>query len=252
MKEIKIGYKIKFSQIWTLVKKNLELYYKRGPVIIFGLLFPFFLTLAWIIGRPIDTIQLFSGILGMAGFFTGTAISPVIFPWETREKDLERVLSAPIKLSDIIISITLASTIFSFVISSLISIILILFFGLSGWIFGLVLVGILLLAWISSSLGVLISAPPTDLTSNIMTIANLIKFPLIFISGIFLPLSLLPEIFVILSLFSPITYFVDLLNSALEVGYLGIGIDLIVLVVWAVLIHILAHILHRKTLLKRF
>lgn len=252
MKDNRIGFRTKISQIWILIRKNLELYYKKGPVIIFGLIFPFFMTLAWIIGRNIDPIQLFSGVLGMATFFTGTAISPVVFPWETREKDLERILSAPVKLSDIIISITLASTLFSFIVSSIISVVLIFVLNINFLIIGWLLIGSLLLAWISSSLGVLISAPPTDLTADIMMIANLIKFPLIFISGIFIPLSLLPQALVILSLISPITYFVDLLTSSLGFGYIGVWIDLIVLIAWAIVIHLLAHILHKKTLLKRF
>ncbi|MBD3230088.1 MAG: ABC transporter permease [Candidatus Lokiarchaeota archaeon] len=252
MKGTNIGFKTKISQLWMLIRKNLELYYKKGPVIIFGFIFPFFMTMAWVIGRSIDPVQLFSGILGMTTFFTGTAISPVIFPWETREKDLERILSAPVKLSDLIISITLASTLFSFIVSTIISTVLIFVLSINIWVIGWVLMGNLLLAWISSSLGVLISSPPTDLTADIMMIANLVKFPLIFISGIFIPLSLLPQAFVILSFISPITYFVDLLTSSLGTGFIGISIDVIVMVSLAIMIHLLAHLLHRKTLLKRF
>ncbi len=246
------GWKLKFNQIWILTQKNLELYFKKGPVIIFGILFPFFMALAWIIGRPIDPIQLFSGILGMSVFFMGTAISPVIFPWETREKNLERILAAPINLLDLILSITLASSIFSLIISSLVCIVMIAFLQISPLIFGWFFLGNLLLSWASASLGVIFASPPTDMTANIMTLSSLIKFPLVFISGIFVPLSQLSPIFFTLALFSPITYFVDLLQSGLGGGVIGIGLDLLALLVWAALLFILSYALHKKTILKRF
>jgi ABC-2 type transport system permease protein len=247
-----LSWRMKSGQIWILTKKNIELYFKKGPVIIFGLLFPFFMILAWIIGRPIDPIQLFSGIVGMAVFFMGTAISPVIFPWETREKNLEGVLSAPITLADLILSITLASTLFTILLSSSICILLIILFNIPAWLFGWFILGNLLFSWASSSLGVLIAVPPTDMTSNIMTLGTLVKFPLIFISGIFIPLSNLSPTFFTLALFSPVTYFVDLLRSPLGAGTLGIGIDLMALAIWAALLSLLAYIMHKKTFLKRF
>ncbi|MHA1315891.1 MAG: ABC transporter permease, partial [Candidatus Helarchaeota archaeon] len=113
-----VNVKDRFNQILNLTQKNIELYFKKGPVIIFGLLFPFFMGLSWVLGRAIDPIQLFSGILGMAVFFMGTAISPVILPVETREKNLERILSSPTSLEDLITSISLSSTIYSFIVSS--------------------------------------------------------------------------------------------------------------------------------------
>ncbi|MHA1266978.1 MAG: ABC transporter permease [Candidatus Helarchaeota archaeon] len=235
-----------------LTKKNIELYFKKGPVIIFGLLFPFFMILAWVIGRSIDPIQLFSAVLGMAVFFMSTSISPVIFPWETREKNLERILSAPITLFDFVFSIVLASTIFTVLLSSIICIILLIFLEMPIWIFGWFIVNALLFSWASSALGVLIAVPPTDMTSNIMTLSTLVKFPLIFISGIFIALNELSYPFFILALFSPITYFVDLLKSPFGVGSLGFGIDLTALAIWAILLFLLAVILHKKTYLKRF
>ncbi len=38
----------------------------------------------------------------------------------------------------------------------------------------------------------LLAVPPTNVPSNIMMLSTLIKFPLVFISGIFVPLGLLP------------------------------------------------------------
>ena len=94
------------TRIWLLSKKNITLYIKKGPVLIFGLMFPFFMTLSWVIGRKISLNLVFIGIIAMTSFFTATAISPVVLPIETREKSLERILSSPISLNEILIGTT--------------------------------------------------------------------------------------------------------------------------------------------------
>ncbi|MHA1370085.1 MAG: hypothetical protein ACTSRA_10270, partial [Promethearchaeota archaeon] len=100
-------------RIWLLSKKNIRLYVKQGPVLIFGILFPFFMALAWVIGRPIPLTHIFVGIVSMSAFFTATAISPVVLPIETRERSLEKLLSMPVTLREILASIVVASVIYS-------------------------------------------------------------------------------------------------------------------------------------------
>ncbi|MHA1315550.1 MAG: ABC transporter permease, partial [Candidatus Helarchaeota archaeon] len=170
---------------------------------------------------------------------------------ETREKNLERILSSPTSLEDLITSISLSSTIYSFIVSSIICVVLMVAFGINFLYLPWYLLGILLLSLASSYLGVLISAIPTDMTSNIMVLATLIKFPLIFLSGIFVPLNMLPLPLFIMSLISPTTYFVDLLKSTLGIGSLGIAYDLIGLLIWLLIVATLAYVLHKKTILKR-
>ena len=64
--------------------------------------------------------------------------------------------------------------------------------------------GTILAAFCFSSLGLVISAPPTDNPSNIMMLSTLIKFPLIFISGIFVPIGEMGD-WKFLSYISPLT-----------------------------------------------
>ncbi|MHA1677575.1 MAG: ABC transporter permease, partial [Promethearchaeota archaeon] len=66
--------KISLVKIWALSKKNIQLYIKKGPVLIFGLMFPFFMVLSWVLGREISPYQVFVGIISMTAFFTSTAI----------------------------------------------------------------------------------------------------------------------------------------------------------------------------------
>src|SRR4030042_497844 len=165
------------NNIWMLTKKNITLYIKKGPVLIFGLLFPFFMVISWILGRSISLGQIFIGIIAMTSFFTATAVSPVILPIETREKSLERILSAPVSLNEILLGITIASTLYSVIITSMIAMIFIILIptlDLSLTAFILVFLGILLMGILGSLLGLLISAKKSDQTSDIMILMNLI------------------------------------------------------------------------------
>ncbi|HUK92508.1 MAG TPA: ABC transporter permease, partial [Methanomicrobiales archaeon] len=65
-----------------------------------------------------------------------------------------------------------------------------------------------------AALGALLASPASDSPPNVMIFSNLVRFPLIFISGIFVPLQDMQGWGQILALCSPLTYLVDLFNSA--------------------------------------
>ena len=243
------------TRIWLLSKKNIILYIKKGPVLIFGLMFPFFMTLSWVIGREISLNLVFIGIIAMTSFFTATAISPVVLPIETREKSLEKILSSPISLNEILIGIILASTLYSLFITSIITIIFILIFsvGFNSLITIFVMFfGIGLMSILGSLLGLLVAAHPTDMTSDVMIIMNLIKFPLLFISGVFVPLQTMPFNLVFISFLSPITFLTDLLRFCVEGNnFFMVQFDILMLIIWIISLSIVNYILHKKTMPKR-
>jgi len=248
--------KFALRQIWALCLKNIQLYFRKGPVLIFGLMFPFFIALTWVIGREITATRLFIGIAAMAVFFTSTAISPVILPWETREKGLERQITSPVSLTRILWGIILASTLFSLVLTSVVVLILGIGAGIT-FTTGISILGffgtLLLMACVGSIMGLLISAPPTDQLPDIMTIANLVRFPLIFISGVFIPLHQLPSNVQIAAWFSPLTPFVDATaNSVGEISLLPLPLDLLILVVWFIAFYWICMLIHSRTFEKRF
>ena len=240
---------------WILCKKNISLYIKRGPVLIFGLLFPFFITLSWVIGRELSPVQIFIGIVAMTAFFTSTAISPVVLPQETRGKTLERQLFYPVSINQILLGIVMASFLYSFIITLIVTIAFSLILGisiLSIFQIFIFLVGTILMVLLGSLFGLLISALPTDMTSDVMVLINVIKFPLIFISGIFIPLSFTPIGLFILSIFSPITFFTDLLRfCVIENNLFDFGFDLLILLLWIILLSLGNVFFHKRTMPKR-
>lgn len=235
----------------AITKKDLSVFYLKGPVIISGILMPSFLFAAFVFGKELSFDFLIPSLLGMALFVTVSSIGPVIAPWETRMKTFERLVSSPIALWAIILGDIVASFLFGLFITFFIFLISIVLLGWGMINLNLIL-GTMLAAFCFSSLGLLISSPPTDNPSSIMMLSSLIKFPLIFISGIFVPISQMGS-WKIISFISPLTYYTDLARfSAGGENYFSPAFNLLALLAFSILFFILAVKLHKKSLPKRF
>lgn len=215
-------------KMWAIAKKNIRIYYLKGPVLIFGILFPTFLFLAFAVGRNMPTESLVPGLIGMSLFFTASATTPAILPIETRTRTLERLLVAPLRLSVLIGGDVVSAFLFGLFLSA---IPVAISFGVLGA--GLaqpfaILAGIGLSALCFALMGTLLSSPPTDDPSSIMTLANLVRLPLIFLSGVFVPVVNMPEWGRWLSRISPLTYTTELLRA-------GIGQDVEVTPGWCIM-----------------
>jgi ABC-2 type transport system permease protein len=78
---------------------------------------------------------------------------------------------------------------------------------------GALFAGIVLGAVSFASLGVLLAAPPASTPSNIMLLSNLVRLPLLFVSGIFLPIAEMPGWARSIAPVSPLSYAGDLIRS---------------------------------------
>jgi len=233
----------------AIMRKDILIYYLKGPVIIFGILIPLFLFLAFLTGsKNLSTSFLISGLIGMTMLFTATSVSPVITPWESQMNTLERLMTYPISIYTLILGDIMASVIFG-VLITLVPVIIGLIIGVNIIHPIILIVGIILASICFSSLGLLMATPPTNAPSNVMMISSLIKFPLVFISGIFIPLESMPFWGKAIASFSPLTYFTDLTRYSLGNGsYYPILLDFTVIVLFTVIFFALAVKIHKKTL----
>jgi ABC-2 type transport system permease protein len=241
-----------FRRSLAILKKNIRIYYSKGPVVIFGLLVPFFLFLSFYIGRNIPAQALLPGLLGMTAFFTATSVGPAIVPWEARAKTLERLISSPISIWAIFLGDVLSSFLFGVVVS-VFPVVVGIFMGVEVtnlWILGL---GIILGTFCFASFSILLSAyPPTDTPASVMMLSSMIKLPLVFISGIFIPIEELPDWGKTISSISPLTYFTDLARYSIQGNsYYPVELDLIVLSAFAILFLVTAVKIHERTMQKR-
>jgi ABC-2 type transport system permease protein len=202
--------------ILVITAKNMRLYYTKPPVLMFGLLFPLFMFFAFFVGRKLDLATFFPAFLAMMLFFTASSVGPLITPWEKRDKTYERLLSYPVTQDSIILGDVAAGAIFGIGISLVIWITSSLFVPVTVTNPGLFAFAFVIGTLSCSAMGVLIVSPGSDNPPNVMIFSNLIRFPLIFISGIFVPLSQMQGLGLTLAYFSPLTYLVDLFNAAMS------------------------------------
>lgn len=235
----------------VIARKDIRIYYSKGPVIIFGVLFPVFLFLSFSIGRHMSVDFMIPGLLGMILFFTATSISPIVVPWEAQARTLERLMSCPIRLETIIMGDVLASFAFGIGIS-LAPIILGLFLGItiSGAVF--FALAVILAALCFASLGNVFSIPPTNLPATVNMIASVVKFPVVFISGIFIPLNELPSWGQAIAYISPLTYFTDIARNCIQgQGHLPLGLNFAALIAFTAVFLVVAMRMHGKTMPRR-
>lgn len=237
---------------FVIAKKNVWIYYAKGPVMVFGLIFPLFLLIAFTIGRNMTVKELFPGLMGMAIFFTSTAVGPAILPWEARSKTLERLVSSPVEVWALLLGDVFASFVFGLLIS-IIPLAVAILMGVEVvhlLVFGL---GMILATFCFASLSILLSVyPPTDVPATVMMLSSLVRFPLVFISGVFVPVEEMPAWGQTIASASPLTYFIDLTRySTTGVSYYSPPIDLAVLAVFTLLFLVVSIKLHERFLPQR-
>jgi len=197
----------------VIVKKNAMLYYLKPPVLIFGVLFPVFFFLAFKMGRPIPAENIVPGMVAMALWFTASAVGPLVTPWERRAKTYERLISTPVSLQAILIGDVVSGLIFGGCLS-VVPIGLGLALTNASIVSPAALIGGILLGALSfAALGVLLAAPPVSSPANIMLLSNLVRLPLLFVSGIFLPIARMPDWAQWVAPISPLSYAGDLIRS---------------------------------------
>jgi len=232
--------------------KDMKIYYRKPPVFIFGLILPTFLFFAFFVGRELDIETYFPGFLAMTLFFTASSVGPLIIPWEKQAGTFERLLSLPVSIPILVLGDTLAGAGFGLIISTIV-------FLAGSFLFPFEVTALAVLALpllfilgnlCFAALGVLLSSPAGPVPSNIMMLAALVRFPLIFISGIFIPLAEMTGTSRMVTMFSPLTYLVDGFNHALgNEGVVPLALDMLVLLVFTICFLMAAnHILKNKSL----
>lgn len=237
--------------VMVTAEKNIKIYYKKAPVVIFGLLFPLFMFTSFYMGRNIDITIFFPGFLAMALFFTSSSVGPLITPWEKQAGTYERLLSFPVSIHTIILGDVLAGAIYGIMITSLVMV-------AAGILLSFSIVNVLIIAFALilgtlcfASLGVALASPSVRSPSHIMMFSSLIRFPLIFISGIFIPIQELQGIGRILTYFSPLTYLVDMFHAGLDgTSVFPVIVDIFALIIFTSVFLLIASYFHKRNMMK--
>ena len=200
---------------WAIAVKDMKIYYFKPAILIFGALFPVTIFFAFMMGRNVEATTLFPGLIALTLFFSTTTVAPFSIPWERMSRTFERLLFAPVSLPALALGKTLSSLVFGLVMSIVPLLIGLIFFGSSAASVGALVLGIILGNACISNMGTLVSTVGSETPQNVMLLLNLVRLPMMFISGIFIPISQLPTWGRVISWFSPVSYVVDLLRRGL-------------------------------------
>jgi ABC-2 type transport system permease protein len=219
----------------AIVAKDMKTYYLKPPNISWGLIFPF----AWMFmfylrsRSPLDIRALLPGVVSMAILFGTTSMLAVTITFERRGRSFERLLLAPIDLSLLMLAKTGGAILFG-VVNALVPILVASFLvDLSGCGWAALIGAILLIAATSTFLGLFIAVAVHEVFEA-QTFSNFFRFPMLFLCGLFLPVSALPVFLRPLSFLLPLTYVADILKAAINgEGILPLWVSFPVLLLFA-------------------
>ncbi len=209
-------FKANLMASWAIMKKDARIYYLKPGTLMFAILFPLFMFLSFAVGKNAPVATLIPGLIAITILFSSSSIGPMVIPTERRVKTFERLMSAPISFNSILFGKTLGGFFFSVVIGTLPLIIGLVWFEVQVVSIIFFAAGLILASFCFAMMGIMFGSIPTENPGDVMMLLNFVRLPLIFISGLFIPIESLPEWGQIIAAFSPLTYANDLLRYALE------------------------------------
>jgi len=235
------------SGAWAIAKKDMRIYYLKPNIIVSGIMFPLFMFLSFAIGKNAPPGTLIPGLIAITLMFSASSIEPVSIPIERRVKTFERLLSAPISLYSLVSGESLSGFLYSLGIACLPLAIGVIVFH-TPIVHALILaISMIFTAFCFATLGTLFAAYPTENVGEVMSMLNTVRLPLIFISGVFIPLSAMPVIGQMIALISPLTYG----NDMIEYAYTGKSLfspllDIMMLIIFILIFQVTANYLYKK------
>ncbi len=238
---------------WNILVKDMRAYYLKPPNISWGLIFPVAWTGMFFIksGSGLESVlSLLPGVIALSILFGTTSMLAVTVTFEKRGRSFDRLLLAPIPLELLMAAKTGGAILFG-TVNAFVPIVLSLFLtDLSGVVWIAVVPAVVMIAVVSAFLGLFIAVSVTEVFEA-QTFSNFFRFPMIFLCGLFFPISSLPVFLRPLSYLLPLTYGVDILHGAIRgANVLPVGLDFTVIAAFCLLLFwVSLRNIHRKWIL---
>ncbi|NLX78040.1 MAG: ABC transporter permease [Clostridiaceae bacterium] len=231
---------------WNILKKDIKNYYLKPPNISWGIIFPLSWTLMQIIrssgGMNLSDIrELLPGLMAMSVLFGTTSMLAVTITFERKGRSFDRLLLAPIPLSAMVAAKLSGAVLFG-LFNAFVPVLFAAFFvSLPGINWGTLLLAVFLIAVTSALLGLTIAVSAKEVFEA-QTFSNFFRFPMLFLCGLFFPISSLPVFLRPLSYILPLTYGTDLLGRAiLGTGMLPSALCILILLAFAAVLFAFCH-----------
>jgi ABC-2 type transport system permease protein len=224
---------------WNIMLKDIRTYYLKPPNISWGLIFPIAWTGMFFIksGSGSESVlSLLSGVIAISILFGTTSMLAVTVTFEKKNRSFDRLLLAPISLESLMLAKTGGAILFG-AVNAFVPIVLAMFLSDLSQVNWLpALLAILLIAIASAFLGLFIAVSVSEVFEA-QTFSNFFRFPMVFLCGLFFPLTALPAFLRPLSYALPLTYGVDILQGTIQgMNIMPIGLDFLILTCFCVIL----------------
>lgn len=207
----------KWIAFLSIVAKDMRTYYLKPPNISWGLIFP----LAWagmfFIRSEAGTESIramLPGVMAVSVLFGTTSMLAVTVTFEKRGRSFDRLLLAPISLELLMLAKTGGAVVFGAANAFIPVAVAAFLTDLSGIAWIPLISSILLISISSTFLGLLIAVSVSEVFEA-QTLSNFFRFPMLFLCGLFFPISRLPVWLRPLSYAMPLTYGADALHGSI-------------------------------------
>jgi ABC-2 type transport system permease protein len=144
----------------------------------------------------------------------------IVIVFERRIGSLERLLLAPVRLPALLAGKLLGGMTFGLTVTLVVLVVSLAVFGATGTNWLMLFLALILSAMAFSALGAFVSVAVREIFEA-QTLANFIRFPMMFLGGVFVPLASMPSWLQVIARLLPLTYSVEALRAALQGGMWG-------------------------------
>jgi len=189
--------------------------------VVWSLLFPIFMLFTFSFrygatGPDIEFINfLIPGIVGMTAMF-GSTNETMSIVWDKSMGVFDRILAAPVSSTSIIVGKTMAGAVMGVISALVLLIIGNIIFGVSFANIGVVILIILLASFSFTGIGTIISGLASE-PREAMMLSNLLRFPMMFLGGVFFPTEAMPMPLPYVAKALPLTYATEALRT-IQIG----------------------------------
>ncbi|HBG47381.1 MAG TPA: hypothetical protein DDW94_10395 [Deltaproteobacteria bacterium] len=191
---------------YYIALKDMKAYYFKPPNISWGILFPLAFLLAFYVRNPGDFSGMLPGFLALSLLFATTSMEAITITFERMTGALERLMLYPVSTLTVISGKIAGGAFFG----------LFLFFEVKVSSPVLFFVSVIISSIAFAALGAFVSVSVRQVFEA-QTLANLFRFPMIFLSGVFIPVHDLPSSVRPVAYLMPLTYSIDSVRASL--GY---------------------------------
>jgi ABC-2 type transport system permease protein len=230
-------WKSMMHSLW-IAENDLRQSFKSVRHIVWSLLFPIFMmfTFSFRYGTAGPDVQfinfLIPGIVGMTAMF-GSINETMSIVWDKSLGVFDRILAAPVSSTAIIIGKTMAGAVMGVLSAVVLLVIGSAIFDFTFSNIAAVLLVVLLASFSFTGIGTIISGLASE-PREAMMLSNLLRFPMMFLGGVFFAVEAMPWPLPYVARIMPLTYATEALR-AVQVGDMSIVLaDALVLLAYTI------------------